>query len=106
EDGLLAAPVVLKKKTEAVFCCNDRLAEAVASYCDQHGLRRPRLIGFDDAPVAEALNLSTIAIPWQELVDASMAVIRKRLRGETSTAARQVLALLLAIRASNLDWPA
>lgn len=92
-DGFKAASrLPLKEKESVVFCCNDRLAEGVLRYCKKERIAAPELIGFDDAPIAEALDLTTISIPWSEMVDASIAIIRKRLRGDTSTSTRQILA--------------
>ncbi len=99
EDGLKAASRLMERKATAIFGCNDRLAESVVRFCEEQNWTAPDLVGFDDAPVAEALNLTTIAIPWDEMVEAALAIIRKRLRGETSTAARQVLAPRPVIRA-------
>ncbi len=99
EDGLKVAPRLLKKGMQALFCCNDRLAESVVRSCEEQNRAVPDLVGFDDAPIAETLNLTTIAIPWAEMVEASLTIIRRRLRGETSTAARQVLAPRPVIRA-------
>ncbi|MCE0496780.1 MAG: substrate-binding domain-containing protein [Methylacidiphilales bacterium] len=98
EDGAKAAPRLLKNDAAAVFCCNDRLAEGVVRFCQTRHCVTPKLIGFDDAPIAEVLNLTTIAIPWDELIEAALAIIRKRLRGDTSTAARQILAPRPVIR--------
>jgi DNA-binding LacI/PurR family transcriptional regulator len=32
------------------------------------------VIGFDDAPVAERLDFTTIAIPWEDVASAAVAV--------------------------------
>jgi len=82
EDGYKVAGDALRRGPRGLFCCNDRLAEAVHIYCERRGLACPPLIGFDDAPVAERLNLTTIAIPWDELVGGAVDVIKKRLSGE------------------------
>lgn len=90
DDARRAAPRLLKGNPDAVFCCNDRLAEGVIRHCQENRLPVPEIMGFDDAPIAEELNFSTVSIPWPELADAAMAVIRKRLRGDTATASRQI----------------
>lgn len=90
EDARRAAPRLLRSKPDAVFCANDRLAEGVIRHCAEKGLAPPAVMGFDDAPIAEELNFSTVSIPWPELADAAVGVIRKRLRGDTSTASRQI----------------
>jgi len=103
EAGLKAASrLPLGEKGSAVFCCNDRLAEGVLQYCKKARLTAPELIGFDDAPIAEVLDLTTISIPWNEMVEAALAIIRKRLRGDTSTSSRQILAPRPVIRRQYL----
>lgn len=99
ESGVQAASRLRFRENEyAVFCCNDRLAEGVLRYCEEEHLAIPELVGFDDAPIAETLNLTTISIPWNEIEEAALATIRKRLRGDTSTASRQILAPRPVIR--------
>ena len=90
EEGLRVAGEALRRGTQGIFCCNDRLAEAVIAHCKAHRTEPPRLVGFDDAPVAESLNLTTIAIPWEELTAEAMGSIKRRLNGDRS-AARQLL---------------
>ncbi|HLL91236.1 MAG TPA: substrate-binding domain-containing protein, partial [Tepidisphaeraceae bacterium] len=70
---------------------NDRLAEAVLRWCRDHHRPRPRVIGFDDAPIAAWRELTTIAIPWQELTAAAANVIRRRLTGDASAATHVVV---------------
>lgn len=67
----------------------------------RHRLTCPYLVGFDDAPIAEQLGLDTIAVPREELVEASLQIIRKRLRGESGTAGRQILAPRPVIRSEG-----
>jgi hypothetical protein len=86
-----AASQVLRQKPDAIFACNDRLAQAIL---DAHALRPdqlPILFGFDDAPIAEQLHLSTIAIPWAQLADAVVQLIRRRLSGDESPSCRLIL---------------
>lgn len=78
---------VAHHKPDGIFCCSDRLAD---------GLLRTgtaaAVVGFDDAPVAETLDLTTIAIPWEEMTAGAVDIIRRRLQGETGTAARRIYA--------------
>jgi hypothetical protein len=78
-------------RPDALFCCSDRLAEAAMIFYRNSKLTLPLLIGFDNAPVAETLGLSTIGIPWQEVARAAGAVIKKRLDGRTDHASAIVL---------------
>lgn len=89
EEGLLAAPRVLAAGPRGIFCCNDRLAEAIIQHCRTFARPLPPLVGFDDAPVADRLDLTTIAIPWPELTTAAVDVIRHRLATPTTTARHQ-----------------
>ncbi len=99
EDGLTVARDAVRWGEDGVFCCNDRLAEAVLSYCRAHHLAVPPLIGFDNAPVSETLNLTTVAIPWAEFIDDAAAVIRRRLSGDTSAARQHIVTPSLILRA-------
>jgi DNA-binding LacI/PurR family transcriptional regulator len=85
--GLKNLARALVAGVEGVFCCNDRLAQAVLAFAADIGLLRPRVVGFDNAPVAERLNLTTIAIPWGEMV---AEIAGRRLAGDASTT-RQVI---------------
>ncbi len=90
DDGYAVAPQVVATGTAGIFCCNDQLASAVVRWCQEQGRAVPPLIGFDDAPVAESLNFTTIAIPWEELVDGVTQVVRRRLAGDRSTSSHQI----------------
>ena len=98
EDGLGACARAIDAGRAGLFCCNDRLAESVASHCDRHQIPRPPLVGFDDAPVAERLNLTTIAIPWAEICGGAVSVIKRRLSGDPATASQQIFAPRPVIR--------
>jgi hypothetical protein len=92
EHGALAAERVLARARSGLFCCNDRLAEAVIEHCQRQGRPCPPLVGFDDAPVAEHLGLTTIAVPWQELIAATVRIAKSRMRGDTAAASHLVIA--------------
>jgi DNA-binding LacI/PurR family transcriptional regulator len=101
EDGLRACGRAVEAGRDGLFCCNDRLAEAVVVHCRRHGIARPALVGFDDAPVAELLGLTTIAIPWAEMCGGAMAVIKRRLSGDPATASQQIFAPRPVVRGSR-----
>jgi hypothetical protein len=75
----------------AIFCVNDRLAEAVLDIYSDRRENRPIIIGFDNAPVAEARHLTTIAIPWAELTRAVCSLTRARIAGDQSVSRLQLL---------------
>jgi hypothetical protein len=90
EDGFQIADAVVKQGRDGIFCCNDRLAQAVLHWCDEHHTVALPLVGFDDAPVAETLDLTTIALPWEEMIAGAADVIKRRLAG-AGGAARQLI---------------
>jgi DNA-binding LacI/PurR family transcriptional regulator len=69
-----------------VFACNDRLAEALIVHCRRQRRPLPPLVGFDNAPVAEHLRLTTIGIPWHTMVTQAVALAVARLAGGTEPA--------------------
>ena len=98
EDGTKVAPVALREGSDGVFCCNDRLAEAVWRWCETHGHPLPPLIGFDNAPIAESLDLTTIAVPWDDMITGALDVVKKRLAGGGGAARQLILTPLPVIR--------
>lgn len=86
EGGAGKAAQIVAAKPAGIFACNDRLAEAVIAYCAARRMPLPPLVGFDNAPVAERLRLTTIGIPWATMVAQAMQVIRERLQGSTGSA--------------------
>jgi DNA-binding LacI/PurR family transcriptional regulator len=90
EDGLPLAKRVLRKQPDGLFCANDRLAEAFLHVAQANALPIPLLIGFDDAPIAEKLNFSSIGFPREEIATAAALLIKRRMQGDDSLAFRQV----------------
>ena len=96
--GLSVADRVLASRPEAIFCCNDRLAQAVLRRAADRGIPCPFIIGFDDAPIAQWLNLTTIAIPWEELVAAAVGAVKRRQLQPFSSAIAQLVSTRLVVR--------
>lgn len=90
EDGLQVAARAVEAGRDGIFCCNDRLAEAILAWCQENNRARPKIIGFDDAPVAETLNLTTIAMPWNEMIAGASGVIKRRLDGDGGTSSQLI----------------
>ncbi len=86
EGGRARVARILAARPKGIFACNDRLAEAVITYCAERGEPRPPLVGFDNAPVAERLRLTTIGIPWASMVAEAVHLIGERLEGSTTSA--------------------
>jgi hypothetical protein len=98
-DGAMSvADRVLATGSTGIFCCNDRLAQAVLRRAADRRLPRPLVVGFDDAPVAQWLNLTTIAIPWDELVSAVAGVVKRRQSSPSSAAIAQLVSTRIVIR--------
>ncbi len=70
-----------------VFCANDRLASAVVAEIGKRRMHVPLVVGFDDAPISEQLNFTTIAIPWEDVAAAAVDVAKRRMAGDVRTAA-------------------
>jgi DNA-binding LacI/PurR family transcriptional regulator len=86
ESGAEKAAAALAAKPAGIFACNDRLAEAVIEHCARRELPLPPLVGFDNAPVAERLRLTTIGIPWATMIAEALQLITARLEGSTQAA--------------------
>ena len=91
QGGLKAAENVLLSRPQGVFCCNDRLAEAVANWCRRRHIMCPWLVGFDDAPVAVRMGLTTIAIPWARLAGSVVALVERRVGQDVGAGSRHIL---------------
>src|SRR5262249_48316217 len=98
EGALSVADKVLAAGPDGIFCCNDRLAQAVLRRAADRGLARPFVIGFDDAPIAQWLNLTTIAIPWEDLVSAAVGAIVQRRSSPSSVAIAQLVSTRIVVR--------
>jgi DNA-binding LacI/PurR family transcriptional regulator len=86
EEARKQAATLLAGNPAGIFACNDRLAEAVIDHARELGASLPPLIGFDNAPVAERLRLTTIGIPWDSFVSHAVEIIKTRLGGGSGTA--------------------
>jgi hypothetical protein len=86
EAGRAPAAEILAWQPAGIFACNDRLAEAVLQHARAARVSPPPLVGFDDAPVAERLGLTTIGLPWETLVADAIELAAARLAGDTSPA--------------------
>jgi DNA-binding transcriptional regulator YhcF (GntR family) len=100
EDGFRVASQALKTPLHGLFCCNDILAKGVIAYCKANAVKCPPMIGFDNDPIAEELNLTSIEIPEQKMVSEAMSIISKRLQGDSSPASRLILSCRPVIRGS------
>jgi LacI family transcriptional regulator len=90
DHGYAAAEQAVRRARAGLFCVNDQLAAGVIAWCRDHGKKRPPIVGFDDAPVAEKLNLTTISLPWEEMLDGVVRAAKRRLAGDRSATSHQM----------------
>jgi DNA-binding transcriptional regulator YhcF (GntR family) len=98
--GYALAASLARARPRAVFCTNDRLASAVVSYYRDQELPLPGIIGFDNAPVSEQMDLTTIAIPWEQMAQRIVEVAQRRLAGDTQTSIQYVLSTVPIVRSA------
>lgn len=103
EQGYKAAEQAVTKGKSGIFCVNDQLASGVVEWCQTHGRRCPPIVGFDDAPIAERLNLTTIGLPWDELVDGVVRCAKRRLAGDRAASSHQLFQPRPVIRGFGPD---
>ena len=101
DDGYRLAGKIVEKSPDVVFACNDRLASAYIDYCNDHNNAKAAIMGFDNAPISEILNISTIAIPWDKMIDLAVEQIVKRLKGDTSPTVHYLLHTRQMIRGTD-----
>jgi len=73
----------------AVFVCNDMMAIGAIRAINRVGLKVPddiSIIGFDNIPIAEVITpaLTTIAQPINAIAQQAMALLLRRMEGDTS----------------------
>jgi hypothetical protein len=90
-DGRRAAGHLREIAPAALFACNDRLAEGCLRALARRKASVPAIIGFDDAPIAAQLNMTTIAIPWHEIARSAARLAVDRLAGDASAPVHLVL---------------
>jgi len=83
---------------DGIFCVNDRLAAALKSHFQKGNHTSPKLVGFDNAPVAIEKQIPSIAIPWQMFADHAVEKIRSRLGGSTAPPTNETLSIQPIIR--------
>ncbi|MFK7788174.1 MAG: substrate-binding domain-containing protein [Phycisphaeraceae bacterium] len=84
--GRRAAAKLISADLTGVFAANDRLAQGTKLAYRDAEKSTPVMVGYDDAPIAAPLGLTTIALPWQEIANAVVQRARLRLQGDLSSA--------------------
>jgi hypothetical protein len=90
DHGYRAAEQAVRRGKAGLFCVNDQLASGVVQWCLDRKKKCPPIVGFDDAPVAQRLNLTTIGLPWNEIVDGVVRCAKRRIAGDRSTSSHQL----------------
>ncbi|WP_200761118.1 substrate-binding domain-containing protein [Poriferisphaera corsica] len=89
---------IAREEVDGLFCANDRLAEGVITWLQKQKRRVPAVIGFDNAPIAKRLGLSTVAIPWQSFAEEVRLMAERRLNDPGSPRRRVDLVPQLVVR--------
>jgi len=90
---------------DAIFCCNDDLAQGAIFQCQRRGIAVPRqlaICGFNDLPVSAWMNpsVTTIATPRYRVGFEAAQLLRAVIRGEKPSATRVDLGFTLMARES------
>jgi DNA-binding LacI/PurR family transcriptional regulator len=91
EGGHAAAALILARtpRPTALLCMSDRLAEGAYQAAAQRGLSVPRdlsIVGFDDAPPADRLGLTTVANPQRAKGEHAARAVLQLLEGHSAPA--------------------
>jgi DNA-binding LacI/PurR family transcriptional regulator len=84
--------LALRAGPDGVFCVNDRIASVFLECCQHQSITPPPVIGHDNTPNAEKLNLTTIGLPWDEFAVVARELIQSRLDGYSGVARQVILA--------------
>lgn len=84
--GRRSAGELVNTKLDGIFAANDRLAQGSLLAYQDAKRHPPLIVGYDDAPIAKQLRLTTIALPWQEIAKAVVQRAQLRLQGDFSAA--------------------
>ncbi len=108
-DGYEAASVLFRsQRPTAVFCFNDRMAMGTYRAAREAGLTIPHdlsVVGFDNQEiVAEALSpaLTTLALPYYEMVAAAVDIRVAELKGEPTRTARHTAMSSKVVRRESI----
>lgn len=109
DGGHAAAELLLARspRPTALMCMSDRLAEGAHHAAARRGLSVPRdlsIVGFDDSPPAERLDLTTVANPQRGKGEHAARAVLQMLDGR-SAPARALLPTSLVVRNSTAAPP-
>lgn len=92
--------------TDALFFCNDDLAQGALFYCQRHGIKVPEqlaLVGFNDLPASACTSpaLSTVATPRYEVGKQAATMLLNLMSGQTPPAHSLDLGFTLHVRETS-----
>ena len=90
-------------RPRAAVCANDATAAKLLDAAAGAGVRVPQdlaVVGFDDIPAAEALSLTTVAQPSQEIGLQAARLLLSRIGGDVGPLQRRLLPTRLVVRGS------
>jgi LacI family gluconate utilization system Gnt-I transcriptional repressor len=102
---LLGRMLSVTPDCDAIFCCNDDLAQGAIFQCQRRGIAVPgqlAICGFNDLPVSAWMNpsVTTIATPRYRVGFEAAQLLRSVIRGEQPNATRIDLGFTLMARES------
>ncbi len=106
ESGYQAAARLMAAATPptAIFALNDRMAEGALRYLREHGWQVPEqvsVVGFDDVPMAESADLTTVRQPSLEMGHQAARLLFELIQERTPPISAVVLPTELIVRAST-----
>lgn len=109
DGGDAAAELLLTRspRPTALLCLSDRLAEGAHRAATRRGLSVPRdlsIVGFDDSPPAERLDLTTVANPQRAKGEHAARAVLQLIEGRPAPA-RTLLPTELVVRGSTAPPP-
>jgi DNA-binding LacI/PurR family transcriptional regulator len=93
-----------RRPPSAVFAYDDVIAAGVLKAARQRGLTVPgdlAVVGFDDADLAQALELTTVRQPFEESGRAGVQLLLERMQSPTGSRRHTQLQLSLVVRATT-----
>jgi LacI family gluconate utilization system Gnt-I transcriptional repressor len=102
---LLGRMLSVTPDCDAIFCCNDDLAQGAIFQCQRRGIAVPgqmAICGFNDLPVSAWMNpsVTTIATPRYRIGFEAAQLLRAVIQGETPAVTRIDLGFTLMARES------
>lgn len=106
--GFSLAPELMREGVSAIFAANDMMAVGVLQWAYAAGVRVPQdlsVVGFDDAPVAQAVvpALTSVRMPVGELAEKTVAGLMRLMRGE-ALPETEILPAELVVRSSSAPF--